>query len=334
MSSGMNIKLSKLKKFTTKFLIFLFLGFILISPLTLTAISKDQGFIEKSLEENEHFLKILNRCVSNLGEKKDINVLIKAIDHDFLARIWYLQGKYVKAFKEIRKSQEIMKDEFRRMLELYLDHTREFLESYAPLIIRSRDIYARHYLQLGFRDLKGAEDLLETGHNFSRLLFSNKIHIFMAGIKRAKRGKRYAILSMIESRTPRQEKPQFKVQTLDDIRNPKKAIVISSYERIRDLLQNMFARRFLPRFVPPPPQKPKMRILEHHDDNYSIISKNKCSILEEYYPEFESTADVKIAKIIFDRDIIIEEMEKKLKSDHPELLKVLLSGLEKEYHPR
>lgn len=31
---------------------------------------------------------------------------------------------------------------------------------------------------------------------------------------------------------------------------------------------------------------------------------------------------------------IVEEMEKKLKSDHPEMLKVLLSGLEKEYHPR
>ncbi len=31
---------------------------------------------------------------------------------------------------------------------------------------------------------------------------------------------------------------------------------------------------------------------------------------------------------------IVEEMEKKLKSEHPEMLKVLLNGLEKEYHPR
>lgn len=271
------------------------------------AVSVDQGFIEKNLAETRNFLRVINDSVSNFGDEKMVKDFQESIKHDFFARIWYLQGAYVKSYKEIRKCHEILKQIYRDMLFLYTEQARAFLEKPAPSIIRSNDAYAQHFLKLGFRDLKSSKDFLHQGENYSRLMFSNKVHIYIKGIKRARRAKRYAILSMIEAKTPRQEKPQFQLQTMDDAlgRDKKQKVKISDYKRVRNRLQDLFNRQLLEKDVVTDDKK-ELPILLHHDDNYAVIAREKTSILDNAKINFKPGSEIPAEDIVTEYDLVKE----------------------------
>lgn len=253
---------------------------------------------------NRDTIKFIDNCISNLpqpreGGKAEVftremrELYLKALDHDYYAQIWYLQGNYSRSYRDVRKSQEALVEIHRRMLVHYIDDSWVLLEITAPLVVRTRDRGARHLLRLGYRDLESSRLFFNRGFNIRRELYSNKLQHYQDGIKRIRRARRYALLALIEARLPHSEKPQFQVVTLDDVKNKKEERLFKSsdYERVLNMLVNLMGRHMVPREVTK--QLPRdismigesrevhLDLLEVHQDNYNRLVADRTSAWNE-----------------------------------------------------
>lgn len=240
----------------------------------------DQGFVEKILRENRYFIEFANVGVSNFGSPENEKSLKEANQHNFNANLYYLESNYVDAFKEVRLSQEILLDLFHDILQKrYIEDSRTLLDLNAPIIIQSKDRKSAHFLQLGYRDVEVARQFRDMGFNYNRFLFSNKIRYYIDGIKRARRAKRFAFLSLIESKTPIEDKVDYQTQTWDDARNKDDREKIRDYERVKNNMVNQINRKLY---------SDNMNFFLHHDDNYGLISGQKKSLLKDSFKELQT----------------------------------------------
>ncbi len=265
---------------------------VLIVPCTVASLysaAPDQGFVEKILRENRYFIEYANVSVSNFGSPENEKSLKDANQHNFNANLYYLESNYVDAFKEIRLSQEILLDLFYDVLQKrYLEDSRSLLDLNAPIIIQSKDRKSAHFLQLGYRDVEVARQFRDMGFNYNRFLFSNKIRYYIDGIKRARRAKRFAFLSLIESKTPIEDKVDYQTQTWDDARNKDDREKIRDYERVKNSLTNQMNRKLY---------SDNMNFYLHHDDNYGLISGQKKSLLKDAFKELQTKRPEKKALV-------------------------------------
>ncbi len=265
---------------------------VLIVPFTAASLhsaAPDQGFVEKILRENRYFIEFANVSVSNFGSAENEKSLKDANQHNFNANLYYLESNYVDAFKEIRLSQEILLDLFYDVLQKrYLEDSRSLLDLNAPIIIQSKDRKSAHFLQLGYRDVEVARQFRDMGYNYNRFLFSNKIRYYIDGIKRARRAKRFAFLSLIESKTPIEDKVDYQTQTWDDARNKDDREKIRDYERVKNSLTNQMNRKLY---------TDNMNFYLHHDDNYGLISGQKKSLLKDAFKELQTKRPEKKALV-------------------------------------
>lgn len=256
---------------------------VLIVPITaisLHSAAPDQGFVEKILRENRYFIEFANVSVSNFGSAENEKALKDANQHNFNANLYYLESNYVDAFKSIRLSQEILLDLFYDVLQKrYIEDSRALLDLNAPIIIQSKDRKSAVFLQLGYRDVEVARQFRDMGYNYNRFLFSNKIRYYIDGIKRARRAKRFAFLSLIESKTPIEDKVDYQTQTWDDARNKDDREKIRDYERVKNSLTNQMNRKLY---------TDNMNFYLHHDDNYGLISGQKKSLLKDAFKELQT----------------------------------------------
>lgn len=256
---------------------------------TLYSAAPDQGFVEKILRENRYFIEYANVSVSNFGSAENEKALKDANQHNFNANLYYLESNYVDAFKEVRLSQEILLDLFYDVLQKrYLEDSRALLDLNAPIIIQSKDRKSAHFLQLGYRDVEVARQFRDMGFNYNRFLFSNKIRYYIDGIKRARRAKRFAFLSLIESKTPIEDKVDYQTQTWDDARNKDDREKIRDYERVKNSLANQMNRKLY---------TDNMNFYLHHDDNYGLISGQKKSLLKDAFKELQTKRPEKKALV-------------------------------------
>lgn len=255
--------------------------FLFVMPLSMSwGASIDQGFVEKILRENRYFIEFVNISVSNFGSPENEKTLKDANQHNFNANLYYLESNYVDAFKEIRLSQEILLDLYYDIVQKrYIEDARTLLDLNAPIIIQSKDRKSAHFLQLGYRDVEVARQFRDMGYNYNRFLFSNKIRYYMDAIKRARRAKRFAFLSLIESKTPIEDKVDYQTQTWDDARNKDDREVIRDYERVKNNLVNQMNRKLY---------ENRMNFFLHHDDNYGLISAQKKSVLKDAFKELDT----------------------------------------------
>lgn len=252
----------------------------LTGAATVHAAAPDQGFVEKILRENRYFTEFANTCVSNFGSPENEKALKDANQHNFNANLYYLESNYVDAFKEIRLSQEILLDLYHDILQKrYIEDSRTLLDLNAPVIIQSKDKKSAHFLQLGYRDVEVARQFRDMGFNYNRFLFSNKIRYYIDGIKRARRAKRFAFLSLIESKTPIEDKVDYQTQTWDDARNKDDREKIRDYERVKNNMVNQMNRKLY---------TDGMNFFLHHDDNYGLISGQKKSLLKDAFKELST----------------------------------------------
>ncbi|WP_367897658.1 AraC family transcriptional regulator [Leptospira sp. WS58.C1] len=207
----------------------------------------------------------------------------KANQADFNGNMWYFQSNYSLSYKNLKSAQGEMKDIFQVVHENYIKTARILLEAASPMIIRSNDKIAQHLLKLGFRDLKSSEDNFTSAYNSSPYQFRVKLVLFGEGIKIARRARRFALLAMIASKTPNDDKREFQFVNLDEVRNIAEKENISDYDRIRNTLIDYIDNELLSQKIAPPGEGKDnpVDILEVHDDNYSFITNGRVSFLEK-----------------------------------------------------
>ncbi len=250
------------------------LGVVLLGfSFQLSAISPDQTNMGHALRDNRYFIEFINISVSNFGTEKNVKQFKEAVQHNFNANLWYLQSDYTRAYLEIRRSQELLRDLYVDLLQnRYLEDARVLLDISAPQIIQAKDKHAEHMLRLGYRDIEAARIYQMKGYNYNKLLYSNKIRYYIDGIKRARRAKRFAFLALIESKTPYEDKKEYQRQTLDDYLQGAEKEDTSDYERVLNTMTNMLNRRLF---------EDSYNFILHHNDNYGLIAREKKNLLKE-----------------------------------------------------
>ncbi|AKP26455.1 adhesin OmpL37 family surface protein [Leptospira interrogans] len=302
---------------------------ILVFGELLWAVSPDQINLGILIGENKTNLKFINICVSNLapileptnsdtsppnntkveagntttevGDKVELfkklgalpsyTSLKKANQFDFNGNMLYFQSNYSLSFKNLRGAQGEMKDLYQATHEQYLQNSRILLEYASPLIVRSNDKIAQHLLRLGFRDLKSSEDHFTIAYNSAPYQFRYKLLLHGEGIKIARRARKFALLAMIASKTPTEDKPEYQFVNLDDMRAAVEKETITDYEKVRNTLINYIDNDLLQRkIVPPGEAKDKpIDILEIHDDNYGIITSGRISMMDMSNEEIKTS---------------------------------------------
>lgn len=287
---------------------------VLVQLSHLGAVSPDQSNLGILIDENKKNLSFLNIALSNAAppqEDQDKNAasqgndpknqpgknlnneyykIIKGINQlDFNGNMWYLQSNYSMAFRQLREAQAKMKDGYEFAIQKYLEDTRAILESAAPSIIRSDDSVAKALLRLGFRDLRTGEDKLLMGKNSSPYQYRYKILLYSEGITILRRGKRFGILSILASKTPDEDKAEYKYWSLDDLKDAKAEEKEPNYEKVKATISNYIDNKRMERTIIPPanPSGQALDLFEQHDDNYGIITDRRIDLL------YESNFDIK-----------------------------------------
>ena len=226
----------------------------------------DIGFIERKLTENRYFFYFINIGVSNFGGDMEKQKLKNAAISDVKAHQEFLKGDTNKSFKMILESHKKLMDLYRIVLEKYYrKDARILLDKSAPIVVGKKDRRAEHFLRLGYRDITDAYRFQRLGESTNKYLYSKKIKIFIDGIKIARRAKRYALLALIESNTPINDKSDFQFYMSDDAVNKENAARIPDFQRVKSLLINMINDKRLDNFY---------NFFLHHDDNFTFINKD------------------------------------------------------------
>lgn len=252
-----------MKTLFRKYVLFLFL----VCNISVAANSPDRSFTERVLKENLKFLEFLNISISNFGQPDEIDTFNKSAMLQYEAHKLFLRGRYKESFEKIRDSQEILKDLYVKVInDHYQKDAEALLHRNSAAIVLSRDERAIHLLKLGYRDLKVSEIVETKGKYHNKFLYSSKIHFFIETIKYARQCKRYAFLAIIESQTPVEDKPDFQVQTLDDVLNKEQAEIVTDYERVKNKLMNLINRKMI---------TDNYNFMMHLADNYGYIFTNR-----------------------------------------------------------
>ncbi len=302
-----------------KSILFIALAGLHISHLS--AVSPDQTNLGILISENKENLNFINVCLSNLAPpqeddpaaaippapgalpvepKKNLDseyfrMIQSANQTDFSGNLWYLQSNYAFAFRQLRGAQGELKDIFEKVLIKYIEDTKTLLETAAPSIIRSDDEIAKSLLRFGFRDLRVGEDHLTIGQNSSPHQFRYKLKLFGEGISTLRRAKRFAILAMVYSKTPIDEKSEYQYRSLDDIKEAKSEEKRRAYDKTREALIYLIDNKKLDRMVkfPNSPETRQLDLLEQHDDNYWIITAKRLDLLHEANFQIKETEGAK-----------------------------------------
>lgn len=121
----------------------------------------------------------------------------------FNADVAYLQSDYNRTYHRVYSSQDLIARFYQGILyHVYLEDSKDILDSLAPMIIRSKNSRARHYLTLGYRDRTVSWNHYTIGEASNPKLFSYKIYQFREGINMARRAKKYAFLALFEAQQP------------------------------------------------------------------------------------------------------------------------------------
>ena len=161
----------------------------------------DQTFVERILKENREFVDFIDTCVTNFAPDKK-NDLFNIYQKHFNAEVAFLQGEYQRAFNNIYDSQKDMVTLYEFILtEYYLEDSKNILDGNAPNIIRSKNVSAKQYLTLGYRDRTLARTYYTVGEASHPKLYSYKIYKYRDAINMARRAKRYGFISLYTGQT-------------------------------------------------------------------------------------------------------------------------------------
>ena len=177
----------------------------------------DQRNAEKGLKDNRYFFYFINSSISNFGSEEEKLLFREAIQRDIISQLLYMKFMFSESFDEIRKTQDILIRLYKKTLNRDIDMTRKLLNDFAPGVIHSNRGKARHYLRLGYRDAVVAEKEMTMADNYRETLFSMRLYKYVRAIKKAKHGRRYAFLSLLEVNSEKFKRTEWREMNFNDI---------------------------------------------------------------------------------------------------------------------
>ena len=286
-----------------------FLIFLMVSICSLQADSPDFTNMGELLKTNREDLEFINIPLSNLPnapengqepseglktglalKEKLTEKMKSAVEHDFFAGIYYLQGNYGHTYRELSTSRDLIQQVYKEILEYYIDGTWVLLESAAPIILRTQDAKSKHFLQLGFRDLESSRLFHQRGSNIGKKLHTNQINFYKEGIKRIRRARKYGILAIMESRTPLEEKKEYQYVSYDDIRNGNEAEKQKEYDRVLNRMIGLISRQLVDATIKSNSRgyPIEIDIIEMHQDNFGAMIPDRVHLLNKMLSEVET----------------------------------------------
>ncbi len=164
---------------------------------------------EKGLKDNRFYFEFLDSSITNFGTEKEKKLFKEATQRDIIAQLLFMKFLFHQSFLEVRKSQNILINLYQKTLKMDISKTRKLLNELAPYVIESKNKSAIHYLGLGYRDVKVSRIFYKMADNYKESLYSLRLYKYVRAIKKAKHGKRYAFLAMIEAKATPEEKKEF-----------------------------------------------------------------------------------------------------------------------------
>ncbi len=162
-----------------------------------------QRSAEKGLKDNRYFLYFINPTVTNYGSPVDKKFFKRIIQRDILSQFFYMRFLFSDSWREIRKTQKDLIDLYRKNLKKEIKNTKIILNQFAAQAIHSPDIRAKKYLYLGYRKAKLSEIFMIMADNYRPTLYSMRLYKYVHAIKKIKEAKRYAFLTLIQLKHPR-----------------------------------------------------------------------------------------------------------------------------------
>jgi hypothetical protein len=173
---------------------------------------------EKGLKDNRYFFYFINTSITNMGTDDEKKLFKEAIQRDIIAQQLYMKFLFGESWDEIRKAQKILIDLYQKTLNRDISMAKKLLNSVAPGVVKSNNFMPRHYLRLGYRDAEDARIDLVMADNFQEFLYSMRLYRYSKAIKKVKHGKRYALLSLLETKIPHDPKTEFGHRTFDELK--------------------------------------------------------------------------------------------------------------------
>ena len=160
----------------------------------------EQRKAEKGLKDNERFFYYINFSVSNSVVEQERLVCRKAILYDMFARFLYMKFRFNGAYKQIRKSQELLIELYSMVLSREIEEGKKLLDSVSPGPIMKNDYVSKHYCNLGYSNNEQAKIYMVMADNYRTSLYSMRLYKYIQALKKAKQAKRYAIITYVTFR--------------------------------------------------------------------------------------------------------------------------------------
>jgi hypothetical protein len=204
-----------------------------------------QRHAEKSLKDSRYFFYFINTSVSNTGTEEEKQIFTEALRRDILSRMLYMKFAFTPAMGEVIKTQQLLVKLFSIIAIREIDDVKKLINENAPEILKSKCPSAKKYMSLGYRSADWALKLAMMSDNLPDKNYSIKIYEYVKAIKNAKYGKRYAIISLIESRIPAEKRGR---------------INYNKYKTVKELVEKYI------------PENKEKYLFIHSDNFYKIAS--------------------------------------------------------------
>ncbi|HOO71379.1 MAG TPA: hypothetical protein PK926_06425 [Spirochaetota bacterium] len=178
----------------------------------------EQRYAEKGLKDNRYFFYFINSSISNLGSEEEKTLFKEAIQRDMIAQMLYMKFLFHESFIEIKHSQRILIDLYRKTLTRDIGITSELLGDFARASIKSQKYRSQHYLKLGYRDLAEAKIFFKMSDHYRETLYSMRLYKYVEAIKKAKHGKRYAFYTKLEANADPYSRTEWGYLPFDDLK--------------------------------------------------------------------------------------------------------------------
>lgn len=161
----------------------------------------------------------MNTTITNSGTEEEKSLFIEAARRDMISRMLYMKFAFNPAMNEIRNTQLLLIELFKKISVREIDSATLLLNEIAPEVLKKKNKASKKYMSLGYRSVDHAKKVMIMSNNLPENNYSIKIYEYLKAIKKAKYCKRYGIIALIENRIPPEKKGRINYNKFDTIKN-------------------------------------------------------------------------------------------------------------------